>query len=98
MNATILALLASIASLTSETSVIAKIIKQLIQTLPVIVQEYQDLKAPVMNIINALSANPATTDEQMATLQQLDTTTDQAFDDSVAAYLANHPAPAGSTA
>lgn len=55
------------------------IINALSQMLPFIIQEVQTLAAPVQNIIAALSANPATTAQQLATLQALDAQVDAAF-------------------
>lgn len=48
--------------------------------LPFIVQEISSLYEPVKNIIAALSATPATTATQLATLQALDKQLDDAFD------------------
>ena len=61
-------------------NLIGSIISTLEQFLPFIVDEISSLYQPVKNIIAALSANPATTAAQLATLQALDTQTDAAFD------------------
>ena len=61
-------------------NLIGSIISTLEQFLPFIVDEISSLYAPVKNIIAALSANPATTAAQLATLQALDTQADAAFD------------------
>lgn len=66
-------------------STIDKIIAVLIQLIPVIVATEQALVAPVQNIIKALSSNPGTTAEQLATLQALDAQCDAAFDAAAAA-------------
>ena len=58
----------------------ASIINALTAMLPFIIQEVEALFGPVKNIIAALSANPATTAEQLATLQQLDAQVDAAFE------------------
>ena len=76
----LLSLLTSIASLSSEAGVIAQIIATLIGLIPTLVQEYKDLVGPVKNIIAALSANPATTADQLATLQELDAKVDADFE------------------
>jgi hypothetical protein len=61
-------------------NLIGSIISTLEQFLPFIVDEISSLYQPVKNIITALSANPATTAAQLATLQALDTQADAAFD------------------
>jgi hypothetical protein len=61
-------------------NLIGSIISTLEQFLPFIVDEISSLYQPVKNIIAALSANPATTAAQLATLQALDTQADAAFD------------------
>ena len=61
-------------------NVIDTIIKSLITLLPFIVQEISSLVQPVKNIIAALSANPATTEDQLAQLQALDANVDAAFE------------------
>jgi hypothetical protein len=64
----------------AEASTITSIINALTQMLPFIIQEVEALYQPVKNIIAALSANPATTADQLATLQQLDAQVDTAFE------------------
>jgi sensor domain CHASE-containing protein len=64
----------------SNSTLIASIINTLIAILPEIVNEVETLIPPIKNIIAALSADPATTAEQMATLQALDAQCDQAFE------------------
>jgi hypothetical protein len=59
---------------------IGGIISTLEQFLPFVIQEVSSLYEPVKNIIAALSANPATTAEQLAKLQVLDKATDDAFE------------------
>ena len=71
------------------------IINGLVQILPTIVAGAEDLVQPVKNIIAALSANPATTDAQLATLQTLDAQVDAAFE---AAATADGAAPASTPA
>jgi hypothetical protein len=64
----------------SQASLIASIIDALTKWLPLIIQEVAALYQPVKNIIAALSANAATTADQLATLQQLDAQVDTAFE------------------
>lgn len=92
MLATILTLLASIAGMTGEVGVIAKIIEALTEIIPVAIKEYQALVPMVKGVIAALSANPATTADQLATLQAIDKQTDADFDAAAAAAEAEDKA------
>jgi len=65
---------------TANANLIASIINALSGMLPFIIQEVASLVAPVKNIIAALSANPATTQEQLSQLQALDKQVDDAFE------------------
>lgn len=77
----ILALLGQLVPLVgSNSTLISTIIETLIAVIPQIVNEVETLIPPIKNIIAALSANPATTAEQLATLQALDQQCDQAFE------------------
>jgi hypothetical protein len=64
----------------SQANLIASIIDALTKWLPLIIQEIASLYQPVKNIIAALSADPSTTADQLATLQQLDAQVDTAFE------------------
>lgn len=64
----------------SNATVVDSIISALTGMLPFIVNEIQSLVTPVKNIIAALSANPATTADQLTQLQALDAQLDAAFD------------------
>ena len=66
-------------------AMVDSIISTLSGFLPFIVQEVEALYGPVKNIIAALSANPATTAAQAATLATLDTQVDAAFEAAAAA-------------
>ncbi len=59
---------------------IESIVSALSGMMPFIVQEISSLYEPIKNIIAALSATPATTAAQLAILQALDKTVDDAFD------------------
>jgi hypothetical protein len=61
-------------------SLVDSIISALTSMLPFIIQEVQALLPPVKNIIAALSANPATTADQLTQLQALDAQVDAAFE------------------
>jgi len=58
---------------------VESIITTLIQLIPVVVKEAQDLVAPVQNIIAALRTK-AVTPAQITAMQQLDAVADAAFD------------------
>jgi predicted PurR-regulated permease PerM len=65
---------------TGNSSAIATVIATLIQLIPAITQEVEAMIPPIKNIIAALSADPATTADQLATLQKLDADCDAAFE------------------
>lgn len=65
---------------TGNSTAIATIISTLIQLIPAITQEVEAMIPPIKAIIAALSADPATTADQLAQLQQLDTQCDAAFE------------------
>lgn len=88
MIAALLSLLTSVAGITGEASVIAQIISTLVSLVPTLVQEYKDLVGPVKGVIAALSANPAATADQLATLQELNAKVDADFEDAANAALA----------
>ena len=78
---TVLALLGQLLPALSDNSeMIANIINALIQIIPVIVKEVQDVAPMVKNIIAALKNDPATTADQLAQLDALDAQVDQAFE------------------
>ena len=78
---TVLALLGQLLpALSGNSEMIANIINALIQIIPVIVKEVQDVAPMVKNIIAALKNDPATTADQLAQLDALDAQVDQAFE------------------
>lgn len=96
--ATVLQTILSIIPQITDSKGINKVVTMLLQIVPIIVKEAQDLLPMVQNIIAALSSKDGVTAEQLAALKALDAQVDAAFDAAVAAYLANHPAnptPAG---
>lgn len=64
----------------STVGLIVNIINALVKFMPLIEDEVSTVYTSVKNIIAALSANPATTPEQMSTLQALDKQVDDAWD------------------
>jgi hypothetical protein len=103
MTAAITAVLAMIEQLlplvlsSAESATIASIIDALTKMLPFIIQEVEALYQPVKNIIAALSANAATTADQLATLQQLDAQVDTAFEAIASQVDPDAPAVCGSS-
>lgn len=84
--ASLIGLLAQISPLLNNTSAIANVISTLEKIIPIIAQEFSDLVTPVKNIIAALSANPATSLDQLTALRELDAQVDSEFEAAVAAY------------
>lgn len=64
----------------STVTLIENIITTLIKLMPLIEDEVSTVYQSVKNIISALSANPAATADQVATLQTLDKQVDDAWD------------------
>ena len=93
MLSTILTILVQIAGATGEASTITSIVNALIQLIPTLVQEYEDLVPIVKNIIASLSANPATTADQLATLKALDAQVDADFEAAATAAQAEDAPP-----
>jgi hypothetical protein len=83
----VVALLTQLLPLLSSTgsSQIGAILNALIEIIPLVIKEATALIEPVKNIISALSANPATTVEQMAILAKLDAQCDADFEDAAQA-------------
>ena len=75
-----ISLMTQMLPLINNTAQVAKFIEMLIQILPTVEQLAMDLVQPIKNIINALSANPATDAAQLKSLQDLDAQYDQAFE------------------
>ena|SRR5712664_1878462 len=65
---------------TAASGVIVNIVDQLQKWMPLIIEEVDVLYLPVKNIIAALSANPATLEEQLTALQQMDAKVDTEFE------------------
>ncbi len=76
----VLLILQTVSPALSNSQQVQGIITALVQIIPVLVKEFQDLVPMVKNIIAALSENPATTDQQLATLKELDAKVDADFE------------------
>lgn len=88
---TLLITLLQLAGTFSSSDQIAKIIETLINILPTIIKECEDLVQPVKNIIAALSANPAADADQLAALQALDEQCDATFEKEATQYEQDNP-------
>lgn len=84
----VLVLLQQLLPLASTASVVGQIISTLLQIVPILVKGYKEMIPVVQNIINALSDNPATTEEQLKSLRALSETVDKAFEEAAAKALA----------
>lgn len=87
-------LLPQIGTVAAASTTITSIIAMLEKWVPLIVAELPSattLIQAIQNIIAGLGTNPATTPEQLATLQQLDAQCDTAFEAAVAADPTNIP-------
>lgn len=69
-------------------SAVTEAVNVLVQVVPLLVQEYQDVLPYVKNIIVTLKADPATTQAQLDQLATLDAQVDAAFDAAAAAAQA----------
>ena len=96
--AAVIALITAILPLVKDSQTVDKILAALIELIPVLVKTAQDLVQPVKNIIAALSANPATTEEQMAALAALDAKVDADFEAAATGALAEDEADATNAA
>lgn len=94
----VLAILQAIVPSLSTSATVQTVINALIQIIPVLVKEAQDLVPMVKNIIAALGSNPASTADQLATLKALDQLTDAAFEAAATKALAEDSAAPASPA
>jgi Glu-tRNA(Gln) amidotransferase subunit E-like FAD-binding protein len=82
MIASVVALLGQVIPVIGKNpALISNIINTLVTITPAVISEVQVLKPAIKNIVAALSANPATTAQQIATLKELDKVCDADFDD-----------------
>ncbi len=92
--ATFLSLLLSVVPQMTNSQQVNSAVNFIQQIIPMLVKEYSDLLPIVKNILALLKQNGAVTPEQNAAMMAVDAQIDKAFDDALAAYLANHPDPA----
>lgn len=88
MLTTILSLISALVPAGTNAALIEKIVAALIQIVPVVVKEYQDLVPIVRNIVAALKADPSTTAAQLEQLQRLEVEWDADFEAAAAAAIA----------
>ncbi len=92
--ASLLTMLLSVIPQMTNSQTINSVVTWLEQLIPTLVQEYTNLLPIVKNIIGLLKQNSAVTPDQLSQLQAQEAVIDKAFEDALAAYLANHPDPA----
>lgn len=92
--ASLLTMLLSVIPQMTNSKTINSVVTWLEQIIPTLVQEYTNLLPIVKNIIGLLKQNSAVTPDQLSLLQAQEAVIDKAFEDALAAYLANHPDPA----
>ena len=92
--ASLLTMLLSVIPQMTNSKTINSVVTWLEQLIPTLVQEYTNLLPIVKNIIGLLKQNSAVTPDQLSQLQAQEAVIDKAFEDALAAYLANHPDPA----
>lgn len=88
MLTTILSLISTLVPAGTNAALIEKIVAALIQIVPVVVKEYQDLVPIVRSIVAALKADPSTTAAQLEQLQRLEVEWDADFEAAAAAAIA----------
>lgn len=93
----ILQLIAEVLPNITSSAAVGKVLNILIQIVPVVVQEFEDVLPEVKAIIASLSANPATMKAQLDQLAVIDAQVDAAFDAAAKAAQKADAAP-GSTA
>jgi len=91
----LLSVLATIAPSLGAGGSITAIINALIQIVPVLVNEVEDVAPIVKNIIAALQSNSAITPDEQAQLATLDAQVDAAFEAAATAAQAQDNPPAG---
>jgi hypothetical protein len=96
MNA-VLSLIAALLPAGANGALIEKIIEALVALIPIIVQEYKDLVPIVKNIIVAAKGDPATTIEQLNSLDAMETQLDADYEAAAAAAAAEDAAASGTT-
>lgn len=92
--ASLLTMLLSVIPQMTNSQAITSIVTWLDQLIPTLVQTYSNLLPIVKKIIGLLKQNSAITPDDLAKLEAQEAVIDKAFDDALAAYLANHPDPA----
>ncbi|SRR5260221_10435317 len=96
MSAAVIALLSVIAQIAPSlgaSTQISAIIGALIEIIPALVKEVEDVVPIVKNIIDALRGNGAITPDQLAQLAALDAQVDQAFEAAATAAQAEDDPP-----
>lgn len=84
----ILGIISQLAGSTGNAALVENIIQLIIQLMPVLIKEYQDLVPIARNIIVALKSDPSTTADQLNQLQVLEAQWDAEFEAAAEAALA----------
>lgn len=89
MNALVSILLAALQTalplILKNSSATSSIVQTLVNAVPILIDEAQDLLPMVQNMIRALTSSNGVTDDDMATLEALNKQIDDAFEAAVAA-------------
>lgn len=76
-------LLLQLAPMLPNSGAIGKVIKTITDVTPVLLKTYDDAAPSITGIVNALKANPASTEEQFAALDAISLKVDADFDEAV---------------
>lgn len=76
-------LILQLAPMLPNSGAVGKVIKTITDVTPVLLKTYDDAAPSIKGIINALQANPHTTEEQFVTLDAISLKVDADFDEAV---------------
>lgn len=76
-------LLLQLAPMLPNSGAVGKVIKTITTAAPVLLKTYEDAAPSIKGIVNALQANPATTEEQFDALDAISLKVDADFDEAV---------------
>lgn len=76
-------LLLQLAPMLPTSGAVGKVIKTITTAAPILLKTYEDAAPSIKGIVNALQANPNTTEEQFAALDAISLQVDKDFDEAV---------------
>lgn len=76
-------LLLQLAPMLPNSGAVGKVIKTITDVTPVLLKTYDDVAPSINGVINALKANPHTTEQQFAELDAISAKVDKDFDEAV---------------